>query len=99
MDSYKKLMLNRIDWTENSAPNSMREGNKEAMTAWLRAENEKGGLKNLALNKCTLVWEGEEKTRAFRKWGSKICETDAIAKDALGRAKMESFWTLAKSMD
>ncbi|KAI9696108.1 MAG: hypothetical protein M1836_005939 [Candelina mexicana] len=98
INSYKKLMLNRIDWTENIAPNKVREGNKEALTSWLQAEDEKGALKDLTLNKCTLVWEGEEKSRAFRKWGSKVCETEAAAKDALTRAKMENMWTLAKSM-
>ncbi|KAI9764012.1 MAG: hypothetical protein M1835_007678 [Candelina submexicana] len=98
INSYKKLMLNRIDWTENVAPNKVREGNKEALTSWLQAEDEKGALKDLTLNKCTLVWEGEEKSRAFRKWGSKVCETEAAAKDALTRAKMENMWTLAKSM-
>ena len=98
IQSYKKLMLNRIDWTENSAPNSVREGNKEALASWLQAENEKGELKDLGLNKCVLVWEGEEKTRAFRKWGTRVCETDAQAKDFLGRSKMENFWTLAKSL-
>ena len=95
---FKKLMLNRIDWTENSAPNSVREGNKEALANWLQAEDEKGELKDLGLNKCTLVWEGEAKTRAFRKWGSRVCETDSAAKEALARAKMESFWTLVKSI-
>ncbi|MCJ1388868.1 hypothetical protein MMC18_001718 [Xylographa bjoerkii] len=95
---FKKLMLNRIDWTENSAPNSIREGNKEAMAQWLQAEDERGELKDLGLNKCTLIWEGEEKTRAFRKWGSRVCETDSAAKEALTRAKMETFWTLAKSL-
>ncbi|MCJ1357130.1 MAG: hypothetical protein MMC33_007126 [Icmadophila ericetorum] len=96
--SYKKLMLSRIDWTENSAPNSVREGNKEALASWLQAEDEKGELKDLGLNKCQLVWEGELKVRAFRKWGSRVCETDSLVKDALTRAKMESFWTLAKSL-
>ncbi len=97
---YKKLMLQRIDWTENnSAPTAaVREGNKEALVEWLRAENEKGELKDLGTNTCTLVWEGEQKSRAFRKWGSRVCETDAAAKEALRRAKMESFWTLAKSI-
>ena len=95
---FKKLMLNRIDWTENSAPNNVREGNKEALAHWLHAENEKGELKDLGLNNCVLVWEGEEKARAFRKWGSRVCETDAAAKEALTRSKMENFWTLAKSM-
>ncbi|MCJ1295658.1 hypothetical protein MMC34_007222 [Xylographa carneopallida] len=95
---FKKLMLNRIDWTENGAPNSVREGNKEAMAQWLQAEDEKGDLKDLGFNKCALIWEGEEKTRSFRKWGSRVCETDSAAKEALTRAKMVTFWTLAKSL-
>ena len=96
--AYKKLMLNRIDWTENSGPNAVREGNKEALASWLQAEEENGSLKDLGLNKCTLLWEGEGKGRSFRKWGSRICETEASVRDALTRAKMESFWTLAKTI-
>lgn len=98
--AYKKLMLHRIDWTENmpAATAAVREGNKEALVAeWLRAETNDGEIKDLGGNRCLLVWEGEMKTRAFRKWGSRVCETDAAAKEALTRAKMESFWTLAKS--
>jgi U4/U6 small nuclear ribonucleoprotein PRP3 len=94
---YRKLMLNRIDWTENS-PTRVKEGKQEALAQWLKAEDEEGELKNMTLNKCLLVFEGEEKARAFRKWGSKLCETDSAAKEALSRAKMENFWTLAKSM-
>ncbi|KAI9860808.1 MAG: hypothetical protein M1824_002843 [Vezdaea acicularis] len=94
---FKKLMLHRIDWTENS-PSKVREGNQEALSNWLMAEDEKGNLKDLQLNKCEMVWEGEVKARGFRKWGSKVCETDAAAKDALKRAKYDNFWTLAKSM-
>lgn len=93
---YKKLMQ-RIDWTE-AAPSRIKEGSQEALADWLKAEDEKGQLKNMTLNKCVLVFEGEEKTKAFKKWGSKVCETDSAAKDALTRAKMENFWTLAKSM-
>ena len=99
ISSYKKLMLNRIDWTENLAPTAaIREGNKEALAEFLRAENEKGELKDNSQNQCVLVWEGEEKSRAFRRWGSRICETDAEARDLLKKSKMENFWTLAKSM-
>ncbi len=99
MAAYKKLMLQRIDWTENTAATAaVREGNKEALAEWLQAETEGGEVKDLSFNKCILVWEGEMKTRAFRKWGSRVCETDAAAKEALTRAKMESFWTLAKSL-
>ena len=95
---YRKLMLNRIDWTENAGPNSLREGNKEALASWLAAEDEKGNMKDLSLNKCTLVWEGEEKGRAFKRWATRICETETQAKEVLTRAKMENMWTLAKSM-
>jgi U4/U6 small nuclear ribonucleoprotein PRP3 len=94
---YKKLMLNRIDWAENS-PTRVKEGKQEALAQWLKAEDERGELRDITLNKCVLVFEGEEKARAFRKWGSKVCETDSAAKEALSRAKMENFWTLAKSM-
>jgi len=96
---YKKLMLNRINWTENDAPGAVQEGNKEALAKWLEAEDESGELKDLSLNSCQLVFEGEEKQRSFRKWlGARVCETDSKAKDVLARAKMESFWNLAKSM-
>ncbi|KAI9845536.1 MAG: hypothetical protein M1838_001704 [Thelocarpon superellum] len=97
MRAYKKLMLNRIDWTENS-PSLVREGNQEALAQWLQAEDEQGTLKDLALNHCVLVWEGEVKHRGFRKWGSRVCETDHAAREALTRAKYENFWTLAKSL-
>jgi U4/U6 small nuclear ribonucleoprotein PRP3 len=92
----KKLMLNRIDWTEN-VPSREREGRPEATRQWLKAEDEKGQLRDMSTNKCVLVFEGEAKSRVFRKWGSKICETDAESRDVLARTKMESFWTQAKN--
>ncbi|KAF1810844.1 PRP3-domain-containing protein [Eremomyces bilateralis CBS 781.70] len=96
--NYKKLLLNRIKWTENAAPASVREGNREVEKEWLKSVADSGELKDLSFNKCTLVWEGQEKERKFKKWGSKVCETDVDAKDALTRFKMENFWTLAKSL-
>ncbi|PKY08954.1 U4/U6 small nuclear ribonucleo protein [Aspergillus campestris IBT 28561] len=97
--NYRKLMLNRIDWTENAGPNAVREGNREAQIAWLAAEDEQtGDLRDLSHNTCSLLWEGEVKARVFRKWlGARICESDSQAKDVLSRSKMENFWTLAKS--
>ncbi|SZF05400.1 unnamed protein product [Blumeria hordei] len=95
---YRKLLMQRIDWTENS-PTRIKEGTKtEALQDWLKAEDEKGDLKDLSQNKCVLVFEGETKARAFRKWGIKVCESDSAARDALQRAKMENFWALAKSL-
>lgn len=97
INKYKKLMLNRVDWTDN-VPSRADEGKPgAAVREWLKAEDEKGQLKDMSLNKCVLVFEGDAKSRAFRKWGSKVCETDAEAREVLARAKMESFWTLAKN--
>lgn len=97
INKYKKLMLNRINWVENS-PSRDKDGKGQAVRDWLLAENERGELKDMSLNECKLVFEGEQKARAFRKWGSKVCETDSEARDALSRAKMDNFWSLAKGM-
>jgi U4/U6 small nuclear ribonucleoprotein PRP3 len=99
INKYKKLMLNRIDWTEN-VPSREPDGKGKpegAIREWLKAEDEKGLLKDMSLNRCVLVFEGEAKSRVFRKWGSKVCETDAEAREVLARTKMESFWTQAKN--
>ena len=95
---YDKLMQHRIKWQEMEAPRAVEEGNREASAKWLEAEDETGNLKDLSLNKCELIFKGEEKARAFRKWqGARVCETDTQAKDILSRAKMESFWNVAKT--
>jgi len=96
--AYRKLMLNRIKWTENAAPQSVSESSKEAEQEWLKAQDERGMLKDLSLNKCVLVWEGDERARAFKRWTNRVCETDGEAKDVLSRNKMENMWTLAQSM-
>ncbi|KAI1737215.1 pre-mRNA processing factor 3-domain-containing protein [Xylaria scruposa] len=94
---YKKLMLNRIDWTENAPPRDRAAAQNDSTRDWLKAEDEKGELKDLALNKCQLLFEGEVKSRAFHAFKSRACETDAEARQALSRAKLESFWNMAKS--
>lgn len=94
---YRKLMTNRIDWTEN-APSRQNGGQNGALRHWLQAEDDAGGLKDLSLNELKLVFEGQVKVRAFKKWGSRVCETDAEVRDVLSRHKMENFWSLAKSI-
>ncbi|KAI1348587.1 pre-mRNA processing factor 3-domain-containing protein [Xylaria sp. FL0043] len=94
---YKKLMLNRIDWTENAPPRD-RAAQNDGMRDWLKAEDEKGELKDLTLNKCQLLFEGEEKSQVFHAFKSRVCETDADARQVLSRAKLESFWNMAKSI-
>ncbi|KAG5929112.1 hypothetical protein E4U42_007090 [Claviceps africana] len=95
ISKYKKLMLGRIDWTENS-PTRSRENGSSPEKDWLQPENPDGSLKDMSLNQCTLVFEGEQKARAFRKWSTKVCDSDADARDVLARVKMDNFWSLAK---
>ncbi|KAK3997064.1 pre-mRNA processing factor 3-domain-containing protein [Cladorrhinum sp. PSN332] len=103
INSYKKLMLRRIDWTEalpsreKDAVSAGPSAEKATVRDWLKAEDENGQLKDLSTNKCVLLFEGETKAQAFKKWGSKVCETDQEAREFLARAKMDSFWTLAKN--
>ncbi|KAL8950262.1 MAG: hypothetical protein Q9222_003687 [Ikaeria aurantiellina] len=111
VEKYRKLMMQRIDWTENMhstkeilAPargNGNGKGGEEAATlaTWMQPEDESGELKDLTSNRCQLIFEGEEKSRAFRKWGSKVCESEVAARDALGRGKQENMWALAKSFN
>jgi len=94
---YKKLMLNRIDWAENAPPRD-KSAHYDSLKEWLRAEDEKGELKDLVLNKCQLLFEGEVKSQSFHAFKSRVCETDAEARQALSRAKLESFWNMAKNV-
>lgn len=116
--AYKKLMLNRVKWTENTPPvdnsgggttfvgttdgsnanatlGTRGSGSKAA--EWCHPLDSRGELKDLSQNRCVLVWEGEAGQRAFKRWGSRACETDGEAKDVLGRTKMENMWTLARA--
>lgn len=98
INNYRKLMLNRIDWTENPGPDTSASSKDESQPLWLSTEDDKGELRDFSHNSCTLLWEGQAKARSFKRWlGARVCETDSAAKDALARAKMENFWTLAKS--
>jgi U4/U6 small nuclear ribonucleoprotein PRP3 len=98
VNNYRKLMMNRIDWTENPGSDRIAADSPEAQVSWLSTEDDKGQPRDFSGNTCTLLWEGQAKTRSFKRWfGARVCETDSAAKDALSRAKMENFWTLAKS--
>jgi U4/U6 small nuclear ribonucleoprotein PRP3 len=88
IDKYKKLMIQRIDWTENLEPLESTPGEEQpSYGADIVPEQ----------NKCTLVWEGELKQRGFKKFSSERCPTEAMSKDRLERGKMEFMWTLAKN--
>jgi U4/U6 small nuclear ribonucleoprotein PRP3 len=96
INNYRKLMLNRIDWSDNPGPTTSEK--TEGQPIWWSTEDDKGEPRDFRDNTCTLLWEGQAKTRVFRKWlGARPCESDSAAKEVLARAKMENFWALAKS--
>lgn len=97
INKYKKLMLQRIKWSENAAPTEIQLEKQAKDPAWMKSFDDVGNLKDLSHNSCKLVFEGEVKQRAFRKWGAKRCETDGEAKNFLSKVKLDSLWALAKS--
>ncbi|KAF3031514.1 hypothetical protein E8E11_001463 [Didymella keratinophila] len=99
IEKYKKLMLQRIKWSENSEPTETQLEKTANDPHWMKSFDDKGNLKDHSHNKCTLLFEGEVKRRAFRKWGSKMCETAGEAREVLSRSKLDSLWALAKSID
>jgi len=114
MNAYRKLMLNRIKWTENALNTSntnsstftghnervlgATESSGSRAAEWCNPLDASGELKDLSENRCLLVWEGDEAARSFPKWRSRACETDGEARDVLRKSKMENMWTLARSM-
>jgi U4/U6 small nuclear ribonucleoprotein PRP3 len=99
IEKYKKLMLQRIKWSENAPPTEIQAEKQAAEPQWMKSVDAQGNLKDHSTNKCTLLFEGEVKNRAFRKWGSKMCETAGEAREVLSRSKLDSLWALAKSME
>jgi U4/U6 small nuclear ribonucleoprotein PRP3 len=80
---YQKLMLNRVRWK------AILEGNGEILGNEPEEEED---------TTCTLLWQGQIRQRSFKKWGSiREVETDTQAKQVLTKAKMDNFWTLARS--
>ncbi|KAF1354095.1 PRP3-domain-containing protein [Lizonia empirigonia] len=96
---YKKLMLQRINWAENAVPTDIQMEKQAAEPPWMKSLDSNGNLKDHSTNRCTLLFEGEVKARAFRKWGSKMCETAGEAREVLARSKLDSLWALAKSVE
>ncbi|KAG5842878.1 hypothetical protein ANANG_G00182420 [Anguilla anguilla] len=80
---FKKLMLSRIKWEEQT--NSKRDDPEGS-------DNE--GLKK---NKCTLVWEGTAKERSFGEMKFKQCPTENMAREHFKKHGTEHYWDLALS--
>lgn len=98
---FKRLMLSRIDWTEQARP--MADGDASASDDEMSRDvnnnnnndNGKEGEQDLADNKCELIWEGELPERVFKMFRARHVETDSKAKEWL-TPRFEGMWDLAK---
>jgi U4/U6 small nuclear ribonucleoprotein PRP3 len=85
---YKRLMMVRINWTDSSRNPTIAKGNQEMLGDQPEPEDLSG-------NTCELVWEGELRSRNFKKWiGEREASNDAAARKWLGKPA-ENFWRLA----
>lgn len=107
--NYKRLLLERIAWTEAARPrgaedvvlddpNSDAEGESSSAVK-PKAEPDSGegdARPSLEENRCFLVWEGQLRDRAFSAFKGKSCPTDRDAKEVLGE-KLKGYWDQAKN--
>ncbi|TFK22157.1 PRP3-domain-containing protein [Coprinopsis marcescibilis] len=112
MKNYRRLMLNRIAWTEPARPrggdevelenpDSDVEGQDEATSSNAKGKgkttaDEDEAGRSLEDNKCWLVWEGALRDRAFVGFKAKSCPTDRDAKEFLGE-KLKGYWDMSKN--
>lgn len=105
---YKRLLVNRIRWTEAARPRGAEDVELEEPTSDVEGESSEGQTKveagngdgdtrmSLENNACFLVWEGQLRDRAFNGFKGKNCPTDRDAKEVLGD-KLKGFWDQAKN--
>jgi len=105
---YKRLMLERMAWTEAARPrdaedveidngDSDEEGQGDDKDRGKAVtQDETGEPVSLEDNKCFIVWEGQLRDRAFSSFKPRSCPTDSSAKELLG-ARLSGYWDQAKN--
>ncbi|KAH9477701.1 U4/U5/U6 small nuclear ribonucleoprotein prp3 [Psilocybe cubensis] len=106
--NYKRLMMQRIKWTEAARPrggeeeveleNPESEAEDTGETPKVKAPESSSGdaAKNLEDNKCYLIWEGALRDREFSNFKARSCPTDRDAREMLGD-RMKGYWDVAKN--
>ncbi|ODQ67871.1 PRP3-domain-containing protein [Nadsonia fulvescens var. elongata DSM 6958] len=82
---YKRLMLNRIQWTENSLPRNAEDSQNPDYQV------------DLTNNKCYMIWNGQIKDCSFKKWSTSHTDSEEHAIEILSWNNADSFWTSAKA--
>jgi len=79
---FKRLMLHRIKWSEDSTKEKNADGEE---------------MEESRPNSCHLVWEGEVKNRAFGEMKFKACPTESFAREQFKKSSVEHYWDLSYS--
>jgi len=105
--TYKRLMMNRIAWTEAARPRGAEDvvleddnpdGEAESSNAVKTTVIDEAGDGRASLedNRCFLVWEGQLRDRVFNSFKGHSSPTDRDAKEILGE-KLRGYWDQAKN--
>ncbi|KAG0168646.1 hypothetical protein DFQ28_011666, partial [Apophysomyces sp. BC1034] len=86
--AYKKLMLRRIDWNDMPPP-------KNASTDDSSMDIDHTQNDGQEENRCFLVWEGQVKNKAFRKFTWRTFASEKMARDELSKWHVEQYWDAA----
>lgn len=93
---FKKLMETRIEWQEG--PRSSTSSNPSSFPTaedHHEAGQDSERSPDFSENRCTCVWEGELRRRAFSAFRFKKCELEGDVREAL-RAETYHLWNVAK---
>ena len=85
---FKRLMLNRIKWEEDSAQ-GMRQDKIDKKNQEYKADKK--------MNECKLMWEGSVPERSFKDWKFHMFKTEDEAKDLMKKNNVEHYWNLAQN--
>ena len=85
--AYKKLMLRRIDWNDMPPPKNPNATSNMMDIDRFGPDGEE--------NKCFLVWEGQVKNKAFRRFTWRSFESEKMAREELSKWHVEHYWDAA----
>lgn len=87
---YRKLMTQRITWTEAKPKKTSSE--EEVAEEAKEAREAKEGFQDLSQNKCSIIWEGQLRALSFKKWSPMYTSNDEEAHEVLNRFGLENYW-------
>ncbi|KAI9306244.1 hypothetical protein BJ944DRAFT_53482 [Cunninghamella echinulata] len=92
--AYKKLMLRRIDWNDLPTPKNVNSMDIDS-TNNNSIIGSTPSIPNVTDNKCYLIWTGQVKNKAFKKFTWRSFESEKMAREELTKWHAENYWDAA----